>query len=110
MLKMKQMFSVIYSFKTKPGQSQNFEKAWEELTRLIYVYEGSLGSRLHKKGENHYIAYAQWPDREKWSSSGMKLPDSAAEVRKRMKDCCSSIETLHELEVINDLLQDKTRS
>jgi len=35
---MKQMFSVIYSFKTKPGQIQNFEKALEELTRLIYVY------------------------------------------------------------------------
>ena len=104
------MFIVIYSFTTKPGQAKSFESAWEELTRLIYMHEGSLGSRLHKKSEGQYIAYAQWPDRETWDSSRMKLPDSAAEVRKRMKDSCSSIETLHELEVVNDLIQDDTHS
>lgn len=104
------MFSVIYYFETQPGQSANFEAAWEELTRLIYIYEGSLGSRLHRTAENQYLAYAQWPDRETWAGSGNKLPDSADELRARMRNSCTRIETLHELELVRDLLQDRSHS
>ena len=102
------MFAVIYSFEVKPNCDQQLIQSWKELTELIYKHEGSLGSRLHKAGENKYIAYAQWPEKEIWENSGNLLPDSASEIRKQMKEACVSIETLFELETIEDLLQSQT--
>jgi len=99
------MFTVIYSFKVKENQSEVFEKAWKDLTLLIYEFEGSLGSRLHKNSENNYIGYAQWPDKTTWEKSGDHLPEIADEIRKTMKSACTSIEVLHELEVVDDLLE-----
>ena len=99
------MFAVLCLFKTKPGQQETFEKAWEGLTQLIYQYEGSLGSRLHKKDAFNYLAYAQWPDRNTWENSGENLPESADIHRNDMRSSCESIETLYEMEMINDLLQ-----
>ena len=39
------------------------------MTNLIKLHEGSLGSRLHKQKELHYIAYAQWPSKEIFDNS-----------------------------------------
>ncbi len=102
------MFIAIYSFKTHPGKEAQFVKAWEDLTRLIYQFENSLGSRLHKKAEHHYIAYAQWPNRATWENAGKNLPDSAGEIRALMKSACIEIKTDHELEMTNDLLKSST--
>ena len=99
------MFTVIYSFKVKENHSEVFEKAWKDLTLLIYEFEGSMGSRLHKSSDNNYIGYAQWPDKTTWEISGNHLPEIATEIRKTMKDACASIEVLHELEVVEDLLE-----
>lgn len=104
------MFAAIYSFKVKPNQTESFEKAWEDLTRLIYQFEGSLGSRLHKSDALNYIAYAQWPDRNTWENSGKKLPDTANEIRRIMKEACDKIETVYTLDAVTDLLMDKTFS
>lgn len=101
------MFSVIYKFKVKPDRKDSFEKSWNDLTLLIYKYSGSLGSRLHKKDKYNYIAYAQWPNRETWKNSSSKLPEKANEISKLMKESCNSIEVLHELELIEDLLKDE---
>ncbi|MEZ4805581.1 MAG: antibiotic biosynthesis monooxygenase [Bacteroidia bacterium] len=101
------MFVVIYSFQVKPDYTAQFEKAWQALTVLIYEHEGSMGSRLHKKDACHYIAYAQWPNRETWKNSGTKLPSEANQIREEMKLACTKIETLHELELIDDLLKTK---
>ena len=101
------MISVIYQFKVKPNQTEKFIEAWREMTELIYEYEGSLGSRLHKKDEQIYIAYAQWPDQDTWGNAGHKLPEKANEVRARMRAACEDIETLFELEMVEDLLQSK---
>lgn len=98
------MFCVIYLFKVKSRHENEFKKAWKELTALIYEYEGSLGSRLHRQSEFQFIAYAQWPDRSTWENSGNRLPESSKEIRKIMKDSCERIEILHELEVEEDLL------
>lgn len=98
-------FAVLYRFDVKPGMEEQFLHSWTELTRLIYRYEGSLGSRLHQSTDGAYIAYAQWPNREQWANSGNKLPSSAQEWRDAMKSACHSIETMHELEVKNDLLK-----
>lgn len=102
------MFTVLYQFEVKADSHHEFKKAWEDLTNLIYENEGSLGSRLHAKSDTVYLAYAQWPDKETWKNSGDKLPTSANEVRQRMKESCINIETLHELEVVSDLLKSKT--
>jgi hypothetical protein len=99
------MFTAIYSFHVIAGKEELFESSWHELTELIYRYEGSLGSRLHIQSPQHYIGYAQWPDKTTRNNSGDNLPDSAAEIRKTMRECCISIETLFELEVKDDLLK-----
>lgn len=99
------MFTVIYSFEVKPGQEQPFTQAWRDLTTLIYAHEGSLGSRLHKQRDLHYIAYAQWPDRSTWEHMGGHLPETAKAVSRIMQEACVQIETLYELEVVDDLLR-----
>lgn len=101
------MFIVIYFFQVKPTQEKIFEKAWHDLTQLIYEYEGSLGSRLHFQKESNYIGYAQWPDKITWENSGKKLPEEANQIRKTMKEACKKIETVYEMEVVDDLLQPK---
>jgi quinol monooxygenase YgiN len=101
------MFAVIYSFQTKSSQETKFEESWKALTELIYAYEGSLGSRLHKQSANKFIAYAQWPDKETWQNSGDKLPETAIPIRQAMKESCEKIETLHELYMTEDLLKNE---
>lgn len=101
------MFCVIYSFESKPGKEQEFIDAWEGLTKLIYQYEGSLGSRLHQESDGKYIAYAQWPSKEGWENSGDKLPKEAEQFSKQMKEACLKIETIFQLEMVNDKLESK---
>lgn len=109
------MFTVIYSFKVHPAQCEVFEESWSQLTKLIYEYEGSLGSRLHKTSDQNelesiqYIAYAQWPSRLVWEHSGSTLPKEAESIRNAMKNACLHIETQYELEVVNDLIATTTK-
>lgn len=102
------MFAVVYQFKVIENMEAQFIAAWKQLTQLIYEYEGSLGSRLHKQNNGIYLAYAQWPNKSAWKNSGNKLPESAIKVRSLMKESCSSIETLYELDCIEDLLKSTT--
>ncbi len=99
------MFAVIYRFKVKEGSQEVFEKSWRDLTKLIFEYEGSLGSRLHQASGLDYIAYAQWPDEETWKNSGGKMPPEANELRKKMRESTLEIETLYAMQVKDDLLK-----
>ena len=99
-------FTVIYSFKTLVGRENDFMHAWTELTKLIYRFEGSYGSRLHKIDEQFFIAYAQWPDKETWKQAGDKLPETANEFRKLMRESCSEIKTEYEMIEVQDLLNE----
>jgi heme-degrading monooxygenase HmoA len=101
------MFTVIYSFEVKECKVDQFINGWEGLTKLIYEFEGSLGSRLHKVDTLNYIAYAQWPSKEKFDNAGSNLPESAVFFRSEMKESCVKIETSHEMEVVSDLLKTK---
>ncbi|GAA4941595.1 hypothetical protein GCM10023314_13240 [Algibacter agarivorans] len=102
------MYIILYSFQVKPKQEQNFIAAWKDLTNLIYKYEGSLGSRLHKQKEYQYIAYAQWPDASTFKASGENLPKQEADTaRSLMRAACEKIEILQELDVVEDLLKTK---
>ena len=95
------MFCVIYSFMVKPSLNDQFEQSWRDLTNIIYKNAGSLGSRLHRDGNNEYIAYAQWPDKELWKNASAKLPEESKNISQLMKDSCEKIETLYELDVID---------
>lgn len=99
------MFAVIYIFKIKPGKENQFEESWNVLTKYIYKYENSKGSRLHKSKKEEYIAYAQWPSKERWKNAGNNLPKKADATRARMRQACIRIKTIHELEIIDDLLE-----
>lgn len=98
------MFTVIYRFEVKNNKQKEFVFAWKELTKLIYEFEGSLGSRIHHEKDNIYIAYAQWPSRKVWENFGANLPDIAKEHSANMKSACIKTETIHELEMLVDLL------
>lgn len=101
------MFAVIYTFIVKKGRDTDFIYSWEGLTRLIYQYENSFGSKLHRASDGKYIAYALWPDKETWENAGQNLPDEASEFRVLMKESCSEITTDHEMDTISDLTRDK---
>ena len=101
-------FSIIYSFEIHENKQEEFIHCWTELTNLIYKFEGSYGSRLHQVNENLFIAYAQWPDKKTFDQSGNKLPESANDLRKKMRECCSEIKQEFELKtIVVDLLKDK---
>lgn len=101
-------FTVIYSFKIIEGKENDFINAWTELTKLIYRFCGSYGSRLHTINEQQFIGYAQWPNKETWKHSGGKLPEAANEFRKQMRESCIEIKTVYEMNVLEDLLKEKT--
>ena len=104
------MHCVIYSFEVKPGHDEAFRQSWADMTELIYQYEGSLGSRLHKEAEGHYIAYAQWPDAATYDHSGGALPKELAEpVRAQMRGACIEIKTLYRMDLIDDKTRKKVR-
>lgn len=100
-------FTVIYSFKIIEGKEHDFINAWTELTKLIYKYEGSYGSRLHKVDKQLYIGYAEWPNKETWGNSGNIIPVTANKFRNQMRESCSEIKTEYEMNVVRDLLNEK---
>ncbi len=99
------MFVAIYQFTAKNGQVEAFVEAWTQLTQLIYQFEGSLGSHLHRSTENplHFIAYAQWPDQSTWAASGKNMPESANIWREQMRSSSVEIKTLHTIHSVADL-------
>ncbi len=99
------MYIVLYAVIIKPNQEDNFIEAWKGLTSLIYKYEGSLGSRLHKKDGLNYLAYAQWPDKNTFDTAGGNLPEEANDFREIMKASCEKFEVLEKFEMIEDLLK-----
>ena len=98
--------SIIYSFRLIEGKEEDFVHGWTELTKLIYEFCGSYGSRLHKAGDLLYVAYAQWPDRETRERSNDKLPASANDFRDLMRDSCTEIKTEFEMDVVQDLIRE----
>ena len=99
------MFAVVYRFEVIPSKEESFIQAWKTLTQLIYKHEGSLGSRLHLSANNTYLAYAQWPSKTIWENAGKHMPPEADKVCKQMKESCKRIETIHTMDLVEDLLQ-----
>jgi len=101
------MYVVLYTIIIKPNQEEKFIEAWKGLTALIYKYEGSLGSRLHKNDALNFFAYAQWPDKNTFDKAGGNLPEEANHFRNAMKASCEKFEVLEKFEMIEDLLKSK---
>lgn len=101
---MEASFGVVYTFRVLPEKANEFESAWRELTLLIRKYEGGLGSRLHKVSDTEYFAYAQWPNKQTWESSGDNMPASAQSHRDTMRAACTEIKTLVQGEIRSDEL------
>lgn len=115
------MFAVVYSFKVKPGMETQFVESWSRVTRDLYEHANSLGSRLHRvqatdagtrtdAGAVEFIAYAQWPTRELWETTNVSADPEVQQARARMREACTGIETLYELEVAADLLRPEPRA
>ena len=98
------MYIVIYEFKVKENNTQKFIDSWKAMTNLLKLHEGSLGSRLHKQKELHYIAYAQWPSKEIFDNYRKKLPENVSEIIENMTDSCEVIKIAYHLEVEEYLL------
>ena len=73
--------SVLYFFDVKEDQEQVFIENWTNLTALIYEYQGSLGSRLHKTEDGRYYGYAMWPNKELWEQDWSNMPHKAKKYR-----------------------------
>jgi quinol monooxygenase YgiN len=102
------MFAAVYKFKVKEGKDKAFIDNWKALTQLILQYEGSFGSRLHRSSKGVYIAYALWPDSNTWKNSGENLPTIAEHIRAAMQATCDDIRTLHQMELVEDMIQEQT--
>ena len=79
------MMAVLIEFRVRPGQNDAFRAAWTETTDYIRARFGSLGSRLHRAGDDRYIAYALWPDRETYDRDHA-WSDAGRAIRQRMAD------------------------
>lgn len=97
------MFYVIYKFEVREGKKEKFLEAWAEMTLLIRKHANGLGSRLHIDQQGKHIAYAKWNSKADWENAQGKLPEAAKMLSQIMKESCTSIETLHQLEELKDL-------
>lgn len=102
------MFVVMFEFVVKEGFEDQFLKAWPSVTQGIYLFKGSLGSRLHKNVNGEYIAYAQWPDQKTWdASANIEMSPDYEKKREEMRAALNleSTKVLYQMEVEIDYLQ-----
>jgi heme-degrading monooxygenase HmoA len=99
------MFAVIYRWHIKVGYEQKFRESWAEVTAQIKSQYGTAGSRLHQADDGSWIAYALWPNRERWEAAGKAVPE-LNDARATLRECTIDVETLFRLEVAEDLLLD----
>ena len=104
------MFVVVFEFVVRTGKEDEFKQAWRKTTQGIYLFKGSLGSRLHRDEEGRFIAYAQWPDRQSWERSGeIAMSGEYEQHRQAMHDALNLDTTriLFKLDVEADYLQSR---
>ena len=97
------MHAIYFRWKVATGHELDFEQAWLELTELIRNEQGALGSRLHRCGDGHYFAYAQWPSERVWATQ----PEPTArmvELRHQMRAFAELVDGPLRGDVVADLL------
>ncbi|MBT3136378.1 antibiotic biosynthesis monooxygenase [Alteromonas sp. ALT199] len=101
------MFIVMFEFVVKDGYREQFLEAWPKTTQGIYLFKGSLGSRLHIDKSGAFIAYAQWPDETTYrAANDIEMSAEYEEYRTKMRDSLNleSTKILYEMEVEVDYL------
>ncbi len=73
------LFVVMYRWQIEPGKEDKFRAAWMAATKKIMARYGALGSRLHHAEDGSWVAYAQWPDKERWLLMRASPPVAPAE-------------------------------
>ncbi len=77
-------FAVIYRWRIRGGLEEQFQQAWETVTKALLTKSGALGSRLHQAEDGSWVAYAQWPTKDVWERSReLGSLNSAAEAAMR---------------------------
>ncbi|NLS11635.1 antibiotic biosynthesis monooxygenase [Vibrio sp. SM6] len=100
------MFVVVYEFEVTPGSEDLFRQAWLDVTKAIYRYCGSYGSRLHRSDEpQRFIGYAQWPSKAQWQKNYIATDAKEVQAREKMRACLIQSSVLYQLEVMDDYLQ-----
>lgn len=97
----------MFEFVVKNGFEEQFLSAWPRTTQGIYLFKGSLGSRLHRDKNGAFIAYAQWPDEQTYrKASSIEMSEKYEKQRQLMRDSLNleSTKTLCEMEVEIDYL------
>ena len=72
------MFAVVYRWRVATGREQEFQHAWETLTREFLKNAGSFGSRLHRSSDGVWVSYAQWPSRAAWERATVSSSEGQA--------------------------------
>jgi heme-degrading monooxygenase HmoA len=102
------MYVVMFEFAVKPGFEAQFIENWPLVTQGIYLFKGSLGSRLHKSASGEYIAYAQWPTKSAWRvSTDITMSKDYEQYRQNMHQALNlqSTKIIYQMEVEIDYLQ-----
>ena len=109
------MLAVIYRFKLKPHQEQEYRALWNALVSYFKEECGATGSVLHKDKDNLYVAYSRWPDKKTrdaaWpgkNNPNKKLPPKIQETIIQMQKIAKENEDLEQFEEIClDVLDDR---
>ena len=102
------MYIVMFEFVVKPGKTEAFLAAWPKVTQGIYLFKGSLGSRLHKSDEGKWIAYAQWPSKQVYEqAASISMSEDYEAQRAAMHDALNleHTKTLYQMDVEVDYFQ-----
>ncbi len=100
------MYIVVYEFEVKEGMEDSFRESWLEVTKAIYSFCGSFGSRLHTSDKpNMFVGYAQWPSREQWEKDHQISDSVYKKASDDMRNCLVQSKTVYKLEVSDDYLQ-----
>lgn len=100
----------MFEFVVKEGYKDQFLSTWAKTTQGIYLFKGSLGSRLHIDKNGAFIAYAQWPDEDTYrKASNIDMSPEYEKQRNLMHDSLNlkATKVLYEMEVEVDYLHRK---
>lgn len=71
-------FIILYRWEVRPDKEDQFLENWEALTRLYSQLYGCAGARLHQNDEGIWIAYTEWPSRDRYFMAVERgIPDEA---------------------------------
>ncbi|WP_019612881.1 hypothetical protein [Psychromonas ossibalaenae] len=97
------MYTIIYQWEVHSHKCDEFLNAWEAVTEHYMENHNALGSRLHKAGENYFVAYSQWLNKEARDAAFSKN-DAPQEAITTMEDSIINTHRAIEMDVLSDKL------